>query len=113
MKLIFQMAKQPVLEKTIVLFILSILESLKLKVVSLDEAHRYIFNLEVLELLMDRNIDDQVLELIHFGMGLEDIHHVLPEELEHSIEELKWLCIQVLSEYSMHEESEQLIEDIR
>ena len=30
-----------------------------------------------------------------------------------NIEELKWLCIQVLSEYSMHEESEQLIEDIR
>ncbi|MCQ9884605.1 DUF3969 family protein, partial [Staphylococcus aureus] len=81
-----------------------------LKVVSLDEAHRYIFNLEVLELLMDRNIDDQVLELIHFGMGLEEIYHVLPEELEHTIEELKWLCIQVLSEYSMHEESEQLIE---
>ena len=92
---------------------MSIVESLKLKVVSLDEAHRYIFNLEVLELLMDRNIDDQVLELIHFGMGLEDIHHVLPEEFEHTIEELKWLCIQVLSEYSMHEESEQLIEDIR
>ena len=45
-------------------------------------------------------------------MGLEDIYHVLPEELEHTIEE-KWLCIQVLSEYSMHEESEQLIEDIR
>ena len=112
MKLIFQMGKQPVLEKTILLFILSIVESLKLKVVSLDEAHRYIFNLEVLELLMDRNIDDQVLELIHFGMGLEDIYHVLPEELEHTIEELKWLCIQVLSEYSMHEESEQLIEDI-
>ncbi|MGQ0421338.1 DUF3969 family protein [Bacillus sp. HC-Mk] len=100
-------------EITILLFILSIVESLKLKVVSLDEAHRYIFNLEVLELLMDRNIDDQVLELIHFGMGLEDIYHVLPEELEHTIEELKWLCIQVLSEYSMHEESEQLIEDIR
>ena len=112
MKLIFQMGKQPVLENN-PSFILSIVESLKLKVVSLDEAHRYIFNLEVLELLMDRNIDDQVLELIHFGMGLEDIYHVLPEELEHTIEELKWLCIQVLSEYSMHEESEQLIEDIR
>ncbi|MGQ0417221.1 DUF3969 family protein, partial [Bacillus sp. HC-TM] len=39
MKLIFQMGKQPVLEKTILLFILSIVESLKLKVVSLDEAH--------------------------------------------------------------------------
>ena len=47
-------------------------------------------------------------------MGLEDIYHVLPEELEHSIEELKWLCIQVLSEYSMHDdECAQLIEDIR
>ncbi|MEH7455762.1 hypothetical protein CON65_21270 [Bacillus pseudomycoides] len=113
MKLIFQMAKQPVLEKTILLFILSIVESLKLKVVSLDEAHRYIFNLEVLELLMDRNIDDQVLELIHSGMGLEDILHVLPEELEQSIEELKWRCIQVLGEYGMYEESQHLIEDIR
>ncbi|AWC31436.1 hypothetical protein TU51_18915 [Bacillus cytotoxicus] len=113
MKLIFQMAKQPVLEKTILLFILSIVESLKLKVVSLDEAHRYIFNLDVLELLMDRNIDDQVLELIHFGMSLEDILHVLPEELEQSVEELKWRCIQVLSEYEIYEESQQLIEDIR
>ncbi|MFJ8529214.1 DUF3969 family protein [Bacillus sp. NPDC094106] len=113
MKLIFQMAKQPVLEKTILLFILSIVEGLKLKVVSLDEAHRYIFNLEVLELLMDRNIEDQVLELIHFGMGLEDILHVLPEELEQSIEELKWRCIQVLGEYGMYEESQHLIEDIR
>ncbi|WP_459502195.1 DUF3969 family protein [Bacillus sp. C1] len=113
MKLIFQMAEKPVLEKTILLFILSIVESLKLKVVSPDEAYRYIFNLEVLELLMDRNIDDQVLELIHFGMGLEDILHVLPEEFEHSIEELKWRCIQVLSEYSMYEESQQLIDDIR
>ncbi|MBO1627275.1 DUF3969 domain-containing protein [Bacillus cereus] len=113
MKLIFQMEDQPVLEKTILLFILSIVESLKLKVVSPDEAYRYIFNLEVLELLMDRNIDDQVLELIHFGMGLEDIHHVLPEELEPSIEELKWRCIQVLGEYGMYEESKQLIEDIR
>ncbi|MDM5153288.1 DUF3969 family protein [Bacillus sp. DX1.1] len=113
MKLIFQMEEKPVLEKTILLFILGIVESLKLKVVSLDEAYRYIFNLEVLELLMDRNIDDQVLELIHFGIGLEDIQHVIPEEIEPSIEELKWLCIQVLSEYGMYEETEQLIEDIR
>lgn len=107
------MEKLPAVEKTILLFVLSIVESLKLKVVSLDEACRYIFNLELLELLIDRNIDDQVLEIINLGMGLEDIQAVAPEELEQSIEELKWRCIQVISEYDMYEEIENFIEDIR
>ncbi|MDC2865430.1 DUF3969 family protein [Bacillus sp. BP-3] len=113
MKLILQTEDQAVLEKTILLFVLSIVESLKLKVVSLDEAYRYIFNLDVLELLMDRSIDDKVLEIVHLGIELEDIQNLIPEDLEQNIEELKWRCIQVLSDYEMYEETEQLFEDIR
>ncbi|MEH6944943.1 DUF3969 family protein [Bacillus sp. JJ722] len=77
------------LEKLILVNISGVVECLRNKLITVEHAEKAIFSPYSIDLLKNKGICTEIIDLIHMGMELEDIESLMPEKLESSIAEIK------------------------
>ena len=83
-----QYTNKIVTEKAISITLLGVLEAIKGKSISIDEAQAFIFSPRIVTMFRKAGVAHNVLEIIEKGCELEDIELLIPEELDKVIENM-------------------------
>lgn len=96
--------------KAMLLTALGVLEALKEKSISVEEAVSFIFLPGIITTLRKEGVSRNVLKIIDMGCELEDIESLIPEELDHAIEEMITEVYRILKWYEKIEDVNWLID---
>lgn len=86
-------------EKILLIMILGILEAVKNRAITIDEAEKFILSPHVMNELKTKECDEKIIDLIEKGCELENIASLLPERLNEEIKNLKKEAIEQLRTY--------------
>lgn len=93
-------------EKSILIFIIGILSSLRDETLSLEDAEKAIFCPYYSNLLKKVGCTSEIIEIIERGCELEDIRSVLPDHFDRSVIELNRYAYECLKKFSFKTETE-------
>ena len=96
--------------KAMLLTSLGVLEALKEKSISVEEAVSFIFLPGITRTLRKEGVSRNVLKIIDMGCELEDIESLIPEELDNAIEEMITEVYRSLNSYEKIEDINWLID---
>lgn len=76
------------IERFILINIIGLLESLKKNAITIDDTEIYLFSPYSVDILSEKGINKEIIELVELGCELEDIESLLPDKLYKNIESL-------------------------
>lgn len=86
-------------EKIMLIAIIGTLEVLKNRVITINEAEKFLFSPYMVKQLSERKCDEKIVNIIEKGCELEDINSLFPEKLNKMIDDLKSETIILLKRY--------------
>lgn len=91
-------------EKMLLISIIGTLESIKVGVLSVNEAEKFLFSPYMVQRLKEKKYNEAIINLLEEGCELEDILSLLPENLEKEIERMKYNAFIEINKYEAFEE---------
>lgn len=86
-------------EKIVLISLVGILETLKGKKISIDEAEKFLFSPHTITRLRKKNCDKRILDILERGCELEDIASLMPDRLMKTIDDLERMVFELMKEY--------------
>ena len=86
-------------DKFLLVLIIGILNSIKEKVISIDEAEKILFLPGYVDDLKRIGIDKQIVKVVEFCCELEDISDIVPEKFETELKKIIDMAINLLKQY--------------
>lgn len=90
-------------EKMLLINIIGILETLKRKSISINEAEKYLFSPHMISKLRNNGCSSKIIDILERGCELEDIASLLPQNLTKNINELQEQALKIVSEYQIYD----------
>lgn len=91
--------------KILLISILGILDSLKYKVITINEAEKFLFSPYIVSRLKNLDTDKRIIEIIEKCTELEDIKDLVPEKYDITMNELKQEVIKLLCDFEENSNS--------
>ena len=91
-------------EKIILITIIGILEAIKAKAITIEEAEKFLFSPHMARNLKNNRCDEKVLGLILEGCELENIDSLIPEKFNQIVDEIKQRALILLNQYEVFDE---------
>lgn len=85
-------------ERLVLLLIIGIATALQEKLISIDEAERYLFSPFTMHQLEQSGINREIVDIIHLGTELENVQSLLPDNMVDSIDRILTLALAALKE---------------
>jgi len=90
-------------EKILLINIIGVLETLRKRKLSINEAEKFLFSPYFIKKLEKRNCNYEIIDILERGCELEDIASLLPQNLEKNIIELKEQSLKIMEKYPKFE----------
>lgn len=75
-------------EKLLLTLIIGLLNSLKLKIVSLGEVEQALFSPYTMRRLKEEGVRQEIIDIVHLGTELEDVVSLVPEQYDSTIDDM-------------------------
>lgn len=92
-------------EKIILITIIGILEAIKAKAITIEEAEKFLFSPHMAGKLKNNGCDENVTRLILEGCELENIDSLIPEKFNQIVDEIKQRALILLNQYEVFDEN--------
>ncbi|MDQ0818958.1 hypothetical protein QF033_003536 [Bacillus pumilus] len=83
------------LDRIIVINIIGVIISLKEGLITI-EAEKLMFSPRTIDILKQKGINEELINILHLGTELEDVESLIPHELSDSLEEIRVKCLRFL-----------------
>lgn len=94
--LIFETENKDQTEKLLLINLLGIIESLTLNLITLEEAEKILFTPYTMDILQEKQISKEIINIIHLGTELEDVLSIIPDKYNDSLLEMRRLTTECL-----------------
>lgn len=89
--------------RMILISTIGLLEALENKKLTINDCQNYLFSPYSLNILQEKGIDANIIELVELGCELEDISSLLPKKLQAAISDIKNKALYLLDQVSPSE----------
>lgn len=90
-------------EKIILISIIGIINSIKNKAITLEEAEKFLFSPHTRSIMQSKRCDSNIIALIDYGCELEDIKSIMPSKFTHTLNDIEQKALTLLSKYEKSE----------
>ena len=91
-------------EKIVLITIIGILEAIKAKAITIEEAEKFLFSPHMAGKLNNNRCNEKVIRLILEGCELENIDSLISEKFNHIVDEIKQRALILLKQYEVFDE---------